>query len=115
VLGGLLQDSYTGNAEKVPGLSSVPLVGNLFKSESRARTKTNLMVFLHPVVVRDAQATDQLSMDRYDLMRSGQKNNQPQANSMVPIDEAPQLPAPPAKPGKQNLLGTDTLPEPAAK
>jgi general secretion pathway protein D len=115
VLGGLLQDSYTGNADKVPGLSSVPLFGNLFKSESRARTKTNLMVFLHPVVVRDAQATDQLSMDRYDLMRSGQKNNQPQPSSLVPINEAPQLPPPPAKPGKQNLLGTDTLPEPAAK
>jgi general secretion pathway protein D len=115
VLGGLLQDSYTGNADKVPGLSSVPLFGNLFKSESRARRKSNLMVFLHPVVVRDAQATDQLSMDRYELMRSGQKNNQPQASSMVPINEAPQLPPSPAKPGMQNLLGTDTLPEPAAK
>jgi general secretion pathway protein D len=115
VLGGLLQDSYTGNADKVPGLSSVPLFGNLFKSESRARTKTNLMVFLHPVVVRDAQATDQLSMDRYDLMRAGQKNNQPQPSSLVPINEAPELPAPPAKSGKQNLLGTDTLPEPAVK
>jgi hypothetical protein len=54
-------------------------------------------------------------MDRYDLMRSGQKNNQPQASSMVPINEAPQLPPPPAKSGKQNLLGTDTLPDPAVK
>jgi general secretion pathway protein D len=73
------------------------------------------MVFLHPVVVRDAKATDELSMDRYDLMRSGQKNNQPQPSSMVPINEAPQLPQLLSKPGKQNLLGTDSLPEPAAK
>jgi general secretion pathway protein D len=115
VLGGLLQDSYTGNAQKVPGLSSIPLFGNLFKSESRARTKTNLMVFLRPVVVRDAQTTEQLSMDRYDLMRSGQSNNQPQANNLLPINEAPLLPPPPSKSGKQNLLGTDTLPEPAVK
>ena len=99
VLGGLLQDEYAGNQEKVPGLGDVPFFGNLFKSESRARKKTNLMVFLRPVVVRDAQATERLSSDRYELMRSGLKEAQPVPSSLVPINEAAQLPAlPPPKP-----------------
>jgi len=93
VLGGLLQDEYTGSQEKVPGLGDVPLLGSLFKSESRSRKKTNLMVFLRPVVVRDAQATQQLSMDRYEQMRSGQKEAQPTPSVMVPVNEASQLPA----------------------
>jgi general secretion pathway protein D len=92
VLGGLLQDEYTGSQEKVPGLGDVPLLGSLFKSESRSRKKTNLMVFLRPVVVRDAQATQQLSMDRYEQMRSGQKEAQPTPSVMVPVNEASQLP-----------------------
>ena len=98
VLGGLLQDEYAGNQEKVPGLGDVPFFGNLFKSESRSRKKTNLMVFLRPVVVRDAQATERLSSDRYELMRSGQKAAQPVPSSLVPINEAAELPAlPPPK------------------
>ena len=95
VLGGLLQDEYSGNAEKVPGLGDVPLFGNLFKSEARSRKKTNLMVFLRPVVVRDARESERLSLDRYDLMRSGLKDNQPLPSSLVPVNEAPTLPEPP--------------------
>jgi general secretion pathway protein D len=97
VLGGLLQDEYSGNEEKVPGLGDVPLFGNLFKSEARTRKKTNLMVFLRPVVVLDAQATDQLSLDRYDLMRAGLQAAQPAPSSLVPINEAPLLPPAPVK------------------
>jgi general secretion pathway protein D len=98
VLGGLLQDEYSGNEEKVPGLGDVPLFGNLFKSEARTRKKTNLMVFLRPVVVRDAQATGQLSLDRYDVMRAGLQAAQPVPSSLVPINEAPLLPPAPVKP-----------------
>ena len=102
VLGGLLQDTYTGNQEKVPGLGDVPIFGNLFKSEARGRKKTNLMVFLRPVVVRDASASDRLSMDRYELMSAGLKAAQPEPNQLVPINEAPLLPAlVPAQPGNK--------------
>jgi general secretion pathway protein D len=93
VLGGLLQDEYSGNQEKVPGLGDVPFFGNLFKGESRSRKKTNLMVFLRPVVVRDASSTESLSMDRYDLMRGEQKNVQPVTSTTVPINSAPVMPA----------------------
>jgi general secretion pathway protein D len=99
VLGGLLQDEYAGNQEKVPGLGDVPFFGNLFKSEARSRKKTNLMVFLRPVVVRDVRSIDKLSMDRYDLMRSGMQDAQPAPSSLVPINEAPVLPAPQGKTG----------------
>ena len=95
VLGGLLKDRYSGAQEKVPFLGNVPFFGNLFKSEVRGRSKTNLMVFLRPVVVRDGQATERLSLDRYDLMRSGMQAAQPVPSQLVPINEGPMLPAVP--------------------
>ena len=99
VLGGLLQDEYSGNEEKVPGLASIPLLGNLFKSEVRGRKKSNLMVFLRPVVVRDAISTEAYSNDRYESMRGAQQQAQPVPSLMVPINESPVLPpAPVAKP-----------------
>ncbi len=98
VLGGLLQDEYAGNQEKVPGLADVPWFGNLFKSESRSRKKTNLMVFLRPVVVRDAATTQALSSERYEQMRNTQRGAQPEPSSAIPVNEAPVLPGLPAKP-----------------
>ncbi|MFO1246016.1 MAG: type II secretion system secretin GspD [Ramlibacter sp.] len=92
VLGGLLQDEYSGNQERVPVAGDIPFFGNLFKSETRSRKKTNLMVFLRPVVVRDAQQSDSLSMDRYDLMRLQQEMAQPAPSTVVPVNEAPVLP-----------------------
>lgn len=107
VLGGLLQDEYAGNQGQIPGLGDIPFFGNLFKNESRSRKKTNLMVFLRPVVLRDAASTERLSTDRYDFMRSGQQKAQPEPSVLVPVNESaimPALPAPkpaagtPAKP-----------------
>ena len=92
VIGGLLQDDYSNTQNKVPGLGDIPLFGNLFKSESRSRKKTNLMVFLRPVVVRDAQATESLSLDRYDIMRALQKDAQPTPSWALPINESSIMP-----------------------
>ena len=94
VLGGLLQDEFSANQQKVPGLGDVPLFGNLFKSETRSRRKTNLMVFLRPVVVRDARETSSLALDRYELMRSVQQDSQPKPSSVLGVNEAPVMPAP---------------------
>jgi general secretion pathway protein D len=77
VLGGLLQDEYSGSQEKVPGLGDIPFLGALFRSEARSRKKTNLMVFLRPVVIRDASASDRLTNDRYEQMRATQTESQP--------------------------------------
>ena len=89
VLGGLLSDEYGGNQDQVPGLGELPVLGHLFKSEKRSRNKTNLMVFLRLVVLRDARASENLALDRYELMRGVQ--TQPQPNSVLGINEAPTL------------------------
>ncbi|MFM9880665.1 MAG: type II secretion system secretin GspD [Burkholderiaceae bacterium] len=93
VLGGLLSDEYTDQQEKIPGIGDVPLIGSLFKTEIRSRKKTNLMIFLRPVVMRDANASEAFSMDRYDLIRNQQLGQQPASSVMMPINEAPALPS----------------------
>ena len=112
VLGGLLQDEYSGNQEKIPILGDIPIFGNLFKSETRSRKKTNLMVFLRPVVVRDASSSDALSLDRYDLMRAVQRDAQPLSSIMVPINESPVLPVviPAAPPAPRMEMPAVTMP-----
>lgn len=92
VLGGLLSDEYGGNEDKVPLLGDLPVLGNLFKSERRNRKKTNLMVFLRPVVIRDIRQSDSLAQDRYELMRAAQIQQQPKPSNVLDINEAPALP-----------------------
>ena len=92
VLGGLLQDDTTSSQEKVPGLGDIPFFGNLFKAESRSRKKTNLMVFLRPVVVRDGAATEALSMGRYEQMRLNQQSFQPEATGSLPVSGSAVMP-----------------------
>jgi general secretion pathway protein D len=96
VLGGLLQDDTTNSQEKVPGLGDIPIFGNLFKAETRSRKKTNLMVFLRPVVVRDGAATEALSLGRYEQMRLNQQGFQPTPTGALPVQGSAVLPpAPP--------------------
>ena len=115
VLGGLLQDTYQGGQEKVPGLGNLPVLGNLFRAETRSRSKTNLMIFLRPVVIRDGASSDSLSLDRYESMRSAQKDIQPVPSTTVPINSAPVLPpqrAPGAPVASPPPLNTMPLPPP---
>jgi len=97
VIGGLLQDNFTGNSDKIPGLGDLPIFGGLFKSSSRTRKKSNLMVFLRPVVVRDAASSDRLSLDRYEQMLNGMRDAQPAPSYTLPINDGPVLPSPPVK------------------
>ena len=92
VLGGLLEDQYANGESKVPILGDVPVLGNLFKTQDRSYIKTNLMVFLRPVIVRDAASTEAYSLDRYELMRSVQQGHQPSANPVLQINQSPVLP-----------------------
>ena len=97
VLGGLLQDEFSGNQDQVPGLSRLPILGHLFRSEARKRNKSNLMVFLRPVVVRDAASSQWLSIDRYELMRGLQQGLQIPPHPVLQLQSNPGLP--PALPG----------------
>ena len=93
VIGGLLEDSYSLGEDKVPVLGDVPVVGNLFRNEKRSRQKTNLMVFLRPVVIRDNATSDALVMDRYESIRALQQASQPEPRVMLrAVNDAPVLP-----------------------
>ncbi|MGJ7918330.1 type II secretion system secretin GspD [Massilia sp. LXY-6] len=83
VLGGLISDDEGHNQEKVRGLGDIPVIGNLFKYQTRSRVKRNLMVFLRPVVVRSKEQNTSISMDRYELMRATGANSQPVDDSIL--------------------------------
>ncbi|MBI5908398.1 MAG: type II secretion system secretin GspD [Betaproteobacteria bacterium] len=91
VIGGLIQDSVKDGVEKIPGLGDIPLIGGLFKYNTRSRSKTNLMVFLRPTLLRSAQRADSLSNDRYDYILGEQIKARP-ATSVLPDFGAPSLP-----------------------
>ncbi len=92
VLGGLLKDEFTDGDNKVPGLGDVPIAGNLFKSQERRRVKSNLMVFLRPVVMRNSAEAESLTLDRYESIRSQQRNVQPPETGLGVPPGAPILP-----------------------
>jgi general secretion pathway protein D len=93
VLGGLLEDRYSLGQDKVPLMGDLPLVGGLFRNENRSRRKTNLMVFLRPVVIRDAATSDAVMMDRYEAIRALQQNTQPAPSTVMrAVSDAPVLP-----------------------
>jgi len=83
VLGGLIQDNSGTGEEKVRGLGDIPVLGNLFKYRSRTRDKTNLMVFLRPVVVRSKEQNNSISMDRYEYMRALGVATQPKDDTIL--------------------------------
>ena len=93
VLGGLLQDGYSQSNEAVPWLGSLPGIGALFRNERRSITKTNLMVFLRPYIIRDSAAGRSITLNRYDFMRRAQGGLQPERNWAMPDMQAPQLPS----------------------
>lgn len=96
VLGGLLEDRYSLDQDKVPLMGDLPVVGSLFRNENRSRRKTNLMVFLRPVVIRDSATSDALMMDRYEAIRAVQRATQPPPSLMMnSVNEAPILPSQP--------------------
>jgi general secretion pathway protein D len=92
VLGGLIQDSVSNGEDKVPVLGDVPVLGNLFRHETRRHTKTNLMVFIRPYVLRAATDSNGLTQDRYEYLRGEQKNSQLPARALLPDMPAPELP-----------------------
>ena len=93
VLGGLLQDGYSQSNDAVPWLSDIPGLGALFRNEKRSVSKTNLMVFLRPYIIRDSGAGRSITLNRYEFMRRAQGGLQPEHSWAMPDVQAPQLPA----------------------
>jgi general secretion pathway protein D len=68
----------------VPGLGKLPYVGNLFRYDNRKRVKTNLMVFLRPVVLRNPDASHGVTADRYDYIRLMQGDSRVSPHPLMP-------------------------------
>ena len=69
-LGGLIDNSSSGGIEKVPFLGDIPIIGNLFKYQTKKLEKSNLMVFIRPTVIRTAEQANRVSLDRYDYLKA---------------------------------------------
>lgn len=91
VLGGLIEDRVEDGVEKVPALGDVPILGNLFKYQTRKGTKTSLMVFLRPTVVRTNQQSVNVAGDRYDFIRDVQTESRG-SSVILPEVQTPILP-----------------------
>jgi general secretion pathway protein D len=98
VLGGLIEDRFEDNNSKVPLLGDIPVVGALFRSESRTKRRTNLLVFLRPIVMRTPEDASKLTFDRYDLIRAQQQGVQPRSHLFLGAGQAPVLPDQPRPP-----------------
>jgi general secretion pathway protein D len=70
VLGGLISDEQNESKQKVPILGDLPLIGKLFSATGNKRTKNNLMVFIHPVILREDTRISEVSRERYDYMKN---------------------------------------------
>jgi general secretion pathway protein D len=92
VLGGLIEDRVTVKRSQVPLLGDIPYLGAFFRYEDRKSEKVNLMVFLRPVVLRDADATRNLSSDRYQYLRAEQNRFERPSSALLPEMPAVALP-----------------------
>ncbi len=102
VIGGLIQDTVNDNIQKIPLLGDIPLLGSLFQYKTRSHSKTNLMVFLRPTLVRNAERADGLTSERYDYILGEQRRIAPSSGGVLPDVPSPSLPPRvlPATPGE---------------
>ncbi|WP_046347536.1 type II secretion system secretin GspD [Sphingomonas changbaiensis] len=111
-LGGLLDDNERRTLERIPLLSDIPLLGELFKSRSKSRQKTNLMVFIRPTILRSAADARALAERRYGYVRSEQllqrPDQEPSIDELVREYMGAEPPVPPV-----DLPGSTPPPLPA--
>ncbi|MGL5839967.1 MAG: type II secretion system secretin GspD [Sphingorhabdus sp.] len=117
-IGGLLNDDERRTLEKVPLLSDIPIIGELFKSRSRSRSKTNLMVFIRPTVLRNRTDGDALTARRYGYVRNMQLARNPDVEPSIDEllrDYMGAMPPTAAAPAKGDFVAApiaDTSPPP---
>ena len=92
VLGGLLKEDLQQTEEKVPLLGDIPAFGALFRAKSTTKVKQNLMVFLRPVILRDAATHEQLTSNKYNYFRAQQLELRQKGVNLMPDDVTPVLP-----------------------
>ncbi len=90
VLGGLIENDLRENEQKVPFFGSIPVIGQLFRNTRSDVRKTNLMVFLRPSIVRDPEASREVTRERYDELREKREEAEPARHGLLK-QEAPRL------------------------
>jgi general secretion pathway protein D len=106
VLGGLIEDKYNDGSNGVPFLKDIPIIGALFRSDSKARTKTNLLVFMRPYILRDKDQTADITTNRLNLVQQTE-NQFKQAPMLLPKEDLTKISdiepplIPPGKPVNQ--------------
>jgi general secretion pathway protein D len=113
VLGGLMQDNYQVSNSKVPLLGDIPWIGQLFRSEQKTRNKTNLMVFLRPVIISDRSTAQAVTSNRYDYIQ-GVQGAYKQDNNLIKDNDDPVVPPMPIGPSQggspaMNLFDLDNM------
>jgi general secretion pathway protein D len=112
VLGGLIDDSLSEGMQKVPGLGDIPVLGHLFRYRNTTKRKRNLMVFIHPLILRDASQGSASTNDKYSYIREQQIEARQRGVALMPEAQTPLL-KPPAQVQQQGtLLNLQPPPEP---
>jgi general secretion pathway protein D len=75
VLGGLMQDDYTTTTQKIPVLGDLPIIGKIFQNNRTTKVKQNLMIFIHPVILRDVATATGYTREKYNKIRRAQKKS----------------------------------------
>ncbi len=92
VLGGLIEEKIGESVQKVPLLGDIPFLGALFRSKTADVTKTNLMVFIHPVILRNAEVASSYTNSKYNYIRSIQMRLDEDGVNILPGKQHPVLP-----------------------
>jgi len=92
VLGGLIKDDVQETVQKIPVLGDIPYIGRLFRSDSTTKTKTNLMVFLRPVIVREGRVLSGATAEKYRYIRNEQIDSRERGTQFLSKKELPLLP-----------------------
>jgi len=92
VLGGLIEEQTGQSQQKVPLLGDIPVLGYLFRSTTSDVKKTNLMVFIHPVILRDAALTSNYTSNKYNYIRALQMERDEQGVPLLPGRQQPVMP-----------------------
>ena len=114
-LGGLLDDNERRTLEKIPFLGDIPGLGQLFRSRSKTRSKTNLMIFIRPTILRSAMEAQALAERRYNYVRAQQRllrpDEEPSIDQLVrdymdttPPSTDPGTPPDPSQPGIPQVI-----------
>ena len=91
VLGGLIDNQYTDSTSGIPYLSQIPIIGALFRSDRNTRTKTNLLVFLRPYILRDKGQDQEITANRMQFMDAKQGQFKPSTMLLPPVKDMPKL------------------------